>query len=104
MAKTVQTTKKDEPKKPIIDHNQRPKRLNREFYEEEIARLQYELVKLQYWVKDQGLRIVLLFEGRDAAGHVAALGRYLIEQQVGGHRVGRVPAQDRISSRRLYLQ
>ena len=68
MAKTVQTTKKDEPKKPIIDHNQRPKRLNREFYEEEIARLQYELVKLQYWVKDQGLRIVLLFEGRDAAG------------------------------------
>jgi polyphosphate kinase 2 len=42
--------------------------LNKQFYEKELQRLQFELVKFQYWVKEQGLRIVLLFEGRDAAG------------------------------------
>ncbi len=42
--------------------------LDKKFYEKELARLQFELVKLQYWVKAKGLRVVLLFEGRDAAG------------------------------------
>ena len=37
-------------------------------YEKELARLGQELVKLQYWVKYKGLRIVMVFEGRDAAG------------------------------------
>src|SRR5579859_3602056 len=38
------------------------------FYEEELKRLQFELVRLQYWVKERNQRIVFLFEGRDAAG------------------------------------
>jgi len=37
-------------------------------YEEELTRLQIELVKLQHWVKEEGKRIVVIFEGRDAAG------------------------------------
>ncbi|MFO0589407.1 MAG: polyphosphate kinase 2 [Polyangiaceae bacterium] len=37
-------------------------------YEKELKRLQVELIKLQYWVKHKGLRVVLIFEGRDAAG------------------------------------
>jgi polyphosphate kinase 2 len=37
-------------------------------YERHLERLHIELVKLQYWVKQQGLRVVLVFEGRDAAG------------------------------------
>ena len=44
------------------------KRLNKQFYESELERLQLELVKWQYWIKDQGLRVILLFDGRDAAG------------------------------------
>ena len=43
-------------------------RLGRNFYERELRRLQFELVRLQYWVKERGERIVLVFEGRDAAG------------------------------------
>ena len=39
-----------------------------DYYEEELLRLQEELVKLQYWVKEKGLRVVIVFEGRDAAG------------------------------------
>jgi polyphosphate kinase 2 (PPK2 family) len=45
-----------------------PSKLKRKDYERELARLQLELVKLQHWVKHAGLRVVLLFEGRDAAG------------------------------------
>ena len=37
-------------------------------YEKELAKLQIELVKLQEWVKTTGLKVVVLFEGRDAAG------------------------------------
>lgn len=37
-------------------------------YEKELARLQVELVKLQAWIKHKGLKVVVIFEGRDAAG------------------------------------
>ncbi len=38
------------------------------YYVQELAALQEELVKLQYWVKAQGLKVAIVFEGRDAAG------------------------------------
>jgi polyphosphate kinase 2 len=44
-------------------------------YEKELARLQIELVKLQEWVRHQNLRVVVLFEGRDAAGKGGAIKR-----------------------------
>ncbi len=37
-------------------------------YNRELAKLQQELVKLQYWIKDHGLKVCVIFEGRDAAG------------------------------------
>lgn len=43
-------------------------KLRNEFYESELVRLQEELVKLQYWIKEKGLRVIIVFEGRDAAG------------------------------------
>jgi polyphosphate kinase 2 len=43
-------------------------KLKKKYYERELARLQEELVKLQYWIKDQGLKVCVIFEGRDAAG------------------------------------
>ena len=43
-------------------------RLKRKEYEKELSRLQSELCKLQDWVKFKGLRIIIVFEGRDAAG------------------------------------
>ena len=42
--------------------------LDKKTYEKELAALQVELVKLQAWVQHEGLRVVVLFEGRDAAG------------------------------------
>src|SRR5215471_14249871 len=45
-----------------------PVKMKNKEYEAEIFKLQVELVKLQDWVKKSGARIVILFEGRDAAG------------------------------------
>ena len=42
-------------------------------YAKELRRLQIELVKLQEWIRNEKLRVVVLFEGRDAAGRVAPL-------------------------------
>jgi len=55
LAETRQVVEKREP-------------LSKKEYEAELKRLQVELIKLQYWVKHKGLRVVLVFEGRDAAG------------------------------------
>lgn len=52
---------------PIPKYNEKGK-LSKKFYEQELAKLQTELVKLQYWVKYKGLKVVIIFEGRDAAG------------------------------------
>jgi polyphosphate kinase 2 len=43
-------------------------KLERKFYESELKELQVELVKMQYWIKHVGYRLIILFEGRDAAG------------------------------------
>ena len=51
------------------------KRLNKKVYEKELAKLQTELVKMQYWVKATGFRMIILFEGRDAAGKGGSIKR-----------------------------
>jgi polyphosphate kinase 2 len=43
-------------------------KLKRKFYEKELAKLHVELVKLQEWVRSRGLKICIVFEGRDGAG------------------------------------
>ena len=54
----------------------KPTRVKQEAdYLRELRRLQIELVKLQEWIKHEGLRVVVLFEGRDAAGKGGAIKR-----------------------------
>jgi polyphosphate kinase 2 len=52
-------------------------RLSREEYDHEKRLLQVELLKLQYWVQDTGQRIVVIFEGRDAAGKGSTIKRFM---------------------------
>jgi len=49
-------------------HYNKKGRIKKSFYFKELERLQVELVKLQDWVKYKGLKVVVIFEGRDAAG------------------------------------
>ena len=45
-----------------------PQKLKRKAYDKELERLHVELVKLQEWVKHKGLKVCVVFEGRDGAG------------------------------------
>ena len=49
------------------------KKLNKALYEAELSRLQSELVDMQEWVRSAGARIVVIVEGRDAAGKGGAI-------------------------------
>ena len=57
-------SKKDD----VLTKPDRPKKMKRKAYEAELARLEVELVKLQGWIKQKGLKVAVIFEGRDSAG------------------------------------
>ncbi len=61
--------------------------LRRAVYEKEKFRLQCELLKLQAWVKESGQRVVILFEGRDAAGKGGTIKRFMEHLNPRGARV-----------------
>jgi len=61
--------------------------LSRRSYEEQKYRLQVELLKLQAWVKETGQRVVILFEGRDAAGKGGTIKRFMEHLNPRGARV-----------------
>ncbi len=62
-------------------------RISRKEYEREKAKLQIELLKVQEWVRETGQRIVVLFEGRDAAGKGGTIKRYMEHLNPRGARV-----------------
>jgi polyphosphate kinase len=64
-----------------------PKRMKGEDYEAEVEMLEIELVKMQAWVKETGDRIVMLFEGRDAAGKGGTIKRFTENLNPRGARV-----------------
>lgn len=53
------------------------KRLDKRFYFKELEKLQEELVKMHEWVKEEGLKVVVVFEGRDAAGKGGVIKRIM---------------------------
>src|SRR5437762_13637251 len=57
------------------DHADGAARLPKKLYETELYRLQGELVRMQEWVRAEGARIVIVFEGRDAAGKGSTIKR-----------------------------
>ncbi|TKK84937.1 polyphosphate kinase 2 [Herbidospora galbida] len=59
------------------EHYPYDERLERPSYERDKRLLQIELLKLQYWLKDTGGRLVILFEGRDAAGKGGTIKRFM---------------------------
>lgn len=58
---------KEQPDQLLVQ-TPKPDKLKMQIYEEELRKLQIELVKLQEWIKHKGLRVIVIFEGRDAAG------------------------------------
>lgn len=70
---TPLATKAESPGKPVKTR----KKIKNQIYEAELAKLQVELVKLQEWIKHQGLKVVVIFEGRDTAGKGGVIKRIM---------------------------
>lgn len=83
--------------------NTQPK-IGRKEYEAEIFKLQVELVKLQEWVKAKNARIVILFEGRDAAGKGGVIKRIMERVSPRIFRVAALPAPTERQKTQLHAQ
>ena len=79
-------------------------KLKRKEYEKELEKLQVELVRLQQWVKHAGARIVVVFEGRDAAGKGGIIKRITERVSPRVFRVVALPAPSDREKSQLYIQ
>ena len=75
--KNKETKSAKEPKSAVETAKSKNKKLKKKLYEKELERLQTELVKLQEWVRQKGLKVVVIFEGRDAAGKGGVIKRMM---------------------------
>jgi polyphosphate kinase 2 len=82
----------------------RDAKLRRKDFEAELARLNVELVKLQEWVRAKGLRIVVLFEGRDAAGKGGMIKQIMAPLNPRYARVAALPAPSDRERTQWYFQ
>jgi polyphosphate kinase len=73
-------------------------------YEAELRKLQIELLKLQQWTKTSGARIVILFEGRDAAGKGGAIRRFTEHLNPRGARIVALPVPNDTERGQWYFQ
>ncbi len=78
--------------------------LSRKGYEKQKYRLQVELLKLQSWVKDTGQRIVIMFEGRDAAGKGGTIKRFMENLNPRGARVVALEKPTEVERGQWYFQ
>jgi len=79
-------------------------KLRRKDYEVELAKLHEELVKLQFWVKKTGKRVIVLFEGRDAAGKGGVIKRITERVSPRCFRVVALPAPTERERSQIYFQ
>lgn len=80
------------------------KRLNKKRYETELERLQEELVKWQYWIKEKGLRVLITFDGRDAAGKGGIIKRLTAPLQPRGVRTVALGKPSDVERTQWYFQ
>jgi polyphosphate kinase 2 len=81
-----------------------PNKLSNKEYEAELARLNVELVKLQEWIRHTGLKVVVLFEGRDAAGKGGTIKRITESLSPRVCRVEALPAPTERERTQWYFQ
>ncbi|MBG0817435.1 polyphosphate kinase 2 [Planomonospora sp. ID82291] len=86
------------------EHYPYDERMSRDEYDRAKRLLQIELLKLQYWIKDTGGRLVILFEGRDAAGKGGTIKRFMEHLNPRGARVVALEKPSERESTQWYFQ
>jgi len=95
---------KEKKAKQKIQKKSKSGKLSTEFYEAELEKLQGELVKLQYWVKQTGQRVVVVFEGRDAAGKGGVIKRITERVSPRTFKIVALPAPSEREKSQIYMQ
>jgi polyphosphate kinase len=88
----------------IGDGHRNGQKLKRKDYEKELNKLQVELCRLQDWVKHKGLRAMILFEGRDAAGKGGTIKAITERVSPRVFRVAALPAPTDREKTQMYMQ
>jgi polyphosphate kinase 2 len=86
------------------DENDAPSKLKRKQYDKEMHKLQTELCRLQEWVKHKGLRVIVIFEGRDAAGKGGTIKAITERVSPRVFRLIALPAPSDREKSQLYMQ
>jgi polyphosphate kinase 2 len=81
-----------------------PRRMKRKEYEKELEKLQGELVKVQLWAKHSGAKIIVVFEGRDAAGKGGAIKAITERTSPRSFRIAALPAPSERERSQMYIQ
>ena len=104
-------SKKDHAKKSEVEakdslakQNEACASLSKKDYERELYKLQVELVKLQEWVKKTGAKIIVIFEGRDAAGKGGVIKRITERVSPRVFRLVALPAPTEREKTQMYMQ
>src|SRR4249919_1578811 len=84
--------------------NGKVQRVPRKVYEAELARVQLELARMQYWLRDEGARVVVVFEGRDAAGKGSTIKRIMEPLNPRYARIAALPAPSEREQSQWYFQ
>ncbi|MFN8481907.1 MAG: polyphosphate kinase 2 [Anaerolineae bacterium] len=89
---------------PLAPPVEKKPRLDGDFYLKELSRLQIELVKMQEWVKYKGMKVAVIFEGRDAAGKGGVIKRITEPLNPRWARVVALPAPTEREKTQWYFQ
>jgi polyphosphate kinase len=87
-----------------MNDNSTKRKIKRKQYETELRKLQAELCKLQEWVKHKGLRVIIVFEGRDAAGKGGTIKAITERVSPRVFRIVALPAPSDREKSQMYMQ
>jgi polyphosphate kinase 2 len=88
----------------MAKNDDKSKKMKRKAYEAELAKLEVELVKLQGWIKEKGLKIAVIFEGRDSAGKGGVIKRITYRLSPRVVRVVALPTPTEKEKTQWYFQ
>jgi polyphosphate kinase len=97
-------TDKKNRKAAHVNSKEIPTKLKNNEFESKLAKLQEELVKVQLWVQHKGLKVVVIFEGRDAAGKGGVIKRITERVSPRVFRVVALPAPTEREKSQMYMQ
>ncbi len=89
---------------PVVERPEQPTHIDKKEYKKELRRLQIELVKMQEWIRAKGLKLVVIFEGRDAAGKGGVIKRITESLNPRACRVVALPTPTEREKSQWYFQ